>query len=63
MAYVLLFAECVYRARWEVHHGRHGHSGILLRLLTFRTGQSQIICFFGMLYQQYYQELIIRCNL
>jgi hypothetical protein len=51
MAYILFFAECVYRARWEVHHGRHGRSGIFLRLLTFRTGQSQVICFFGMLYQ------------
>jgi len=50
MAYILFFAECVYRALWEVHRGRHGRSGIFLRLLTFRTGQSQVICFFGMLY-------------
>ena len=40
MTYILFFAECVYRACWEVHYGRHGHSGIFLHLLTFRTGKN-----------------------
>uniref|UniRef100_A0A0A9DWF7 Uncharacterized protein n=1 Tax=Arundo donax TaxID=35708 RepID=A0A0A9DWF7_ARUDO len=38
--FAFLVKECGYRAVWEVHHGRHGRSGIFLHLLTFKTAHS-----------------------
>jgi hypothetical protein len=40
MLHIMLLAECVHRPVWEIHHGRDGHSGTFLHLLTFGTGES-----------------------